>query len=68
MSTYDDEYIRRLEREVKSLKKQLDAARNNIGVYNNYRDALVAFVQDPPKMTLEAAIKQAKRALRGLDL
>ena len=68
MSTYDDEYIRRLEREVKSVKKQLEAARDSIGIYDNYRTALFAFVQDPPKMTLETAIKQAKRALRGLEI
>lgn len=68
MSTYDDEYVKRLNRQIKSLERQLEAARNSIGIYDNYRTALFAFVQDPPKMTLEAAIKQAKRALRGLEI
>jgi hypothetical protein len=65
MSTYDDEYIKRLERQVRTLKKQLDAARYVIELNNKFRLALLPFVQDLPQMSLEAAIKQAKIALKG---
>ncbi len=65
MSTYDEEYEKRLERQIKTLKKQLDAARHVTELNNKFRLALLPFVQDPPQMSFEAAIKQAKIALRG---
>lgn len=65
MSTYDKEYERRLERQVKSLQKQLDATRYIVEQNTKFRAALLSFVQDPPQMSFEAAIKQAKTVLKG---